>query len=191
MNSGSLSQNRISANIQPGLVRRHHLHLGPGEMARPCVSHESLRSPSGGLGVISKAGCRLGDQSIGRGLRAAWQAARPAISLRPGIAIWQPQLSPAAVALSHASEYEPPRKLLGYAPMERVFRSLKTEWIPTTDYTTCHQAQRDISQYLTHYYNWIRPHQYNDGLARAKTEEKAQNRVWDQLSTTGPSFQEL
>lgn len=32
---------------------------------------------------------------------------------RPGIPIWQPQLSPAAVALSHASEYEPPRKLLG------------------------------------------------------------------------------
>lgn len=58
------------------------------------------------------------------------------------------------------------------APMERVFRSLKTEWIPTTGYMTGHQAQRDISQYLMHHYNWIRPHQFNDGLAPAKTEEK-------------------
>jgi putative transposase len=31
------------------------------------------------------------------------------------------------------------------APMERVFRSLKTEWIPTVGYMTGHQAQRDIS----------------------------------------------
>lgn len=26
--------------------------------------------------------------------------------------------------------------------------------------------------YLMHHYNWVRPHQYNDGLAPAKTEEK-------------------
>lgn len=58
------------------------------------------------------------------------------------------------------------------APMERVFHSLKTEWIPTIGYMTGHQAQRDISQYLMHHYNWIRPRQFNDGLAPAKTEEK-------------------
>ena len=57
------------------------------------------------------------------------------------------------------------------ATMERVFRSLKTEWIPTTGYMTGQQAQRDISQYLMHHYNWIRPHQFNDELAPAKTEE--------------------
>jgi putative transposase len=33
------------------------------------------------------------------------------------------------------------------APMERVFRSLKTEWMPTTGYMTGQQARRDISQY--------------------------------------------
>jgi len=60
----------------------------------------------------------------------------------------------------------------GNAPMKRVFRSLKTEWIPTTGYMTGQQAQRDISQYLRHHYNWIRPHQFNDGVALAKTEEK-------------------
>lgn len=56
--------------------------------------------------------------------------------------------------------------------MERVFRSLKTEWVPTTGHMTGQQAQRDISQYLVHHYNWIRPHQFNDGLAPAKTVEK-------------------
>ncbi|MDD1017361.1 IS3 family transposase [Pseudomonas rubra] len=58
------------------------------------------------------------------------------------------------------------------APMERVFRSLKSEWIPTTGYLTGQQAQRDISRYLMNHYNWIRPHQFNDGLAPAKAEEK-------------------
>ena len=58
------------------------------------------------------------------------------------------------------------------APMERVFRSLKTEWIPTVGYRTAQEAQRDISHFLMHRYNWIRPHQFNDGLAPARAEEK-------------------
>ena len=56
--------------------------------------------------------------------------------------------------------------------MERVFRSLKTEWIPTTGYRTAQEAQRDISQFFMHRYSWIRPHQFNGGLARAQAEEK-------------------
>lgn len=58
------------------------------------------------------------------------------------------------------------------APMERMFRSLKSEWIPSTGYTTLNEAQRDISYYLMTRYNWLRPHQFNDGLAPAKAEEK-------------------
>ena len=34
------------------------------------------------------------------------------------------------------------------------------------------KAQQDISHYLMHRYNWIRPHQFNKGLAPAVTEEK-------------------
>ena len=34
------------------------------------------------------------------------------------------------------------------APMERVFRSLKTEWIPTTGYMTGQQAQRGAAERL-------------------------------------------
>ncbi len=52
--------------------------------------------------------------------------------------------------------------------MERVFRSLKTEWIPTVGYMTAHEAHRDISHYLMHRYNWMRPHQFNGGLAPAR-----------------------
>jgi hypothetical protein len=33
------------------------------------------------------------------------------------------------------------------------------------------EAQRDISHYLMHRYNWIRPHQFNDGLPPAVAEE--------------------
>lgn len=50
------------------------------------------------------------------------------------------------------------------SPMERLFRSLKSEWISPTGYLTAQEAQRDISHYLMHRYNWIRPHQFNDGL---------------------------
>ncbi|KPY49323.1 ISPsy24, transposase orfB [Pseudomonas savastanoi pv. nerii] len=35
-------------------------------------------------------------------------------------------------------------------------------------YTTAQGAQRDISHYLMHRYNWIRPHQYKGGLAPAQ-----------------------
>ena len=56
--------------------------------------------------------------------------------------------------------------------MERVFRSLKTELIPAVGYRTALEAQRDISHFLRRSYNWIRPHQFNDGLVPAQAEEK-------------------
>ncbi len=56
------------------------------------------------------------------------------------------------------------------APMERLFRNLKTEWLPTTGYMSLREAKRDISYYLMDYYNWRRPHQHNDGIAPAEAE---------------------
>lgn len=58
------------------------------------------------------------------------------------------------------------------APMERLFRSLKTEWVPSVGYTSGHEAQRDVSDYLMHRYNWQRPHQFNTGMPPAVAEEK-------------------
>ncbi|WP_155483634.1 integrase core domain-containing protein, partial [Vibrio campbellii] len=61
------------------------------------------------------------------------------------------------------------------APMERLFRSLKTEWIPATGYLTQTQAKKDISYYLMDYYNRQRPHrphQANDGLSPVNAESR-------------------
>lgn len=58
------------------------------------------------------------------------------------------------------------------APMERLFRSLKTEWVPSVDYMTRREAMQDVSYYLMERYNWIRPHQFNNGLPSAVEEEK-------------------
>nr|WP_321460891.1 IS3 family transposase [uncultured Vibrio sp.] len=58
------------------------------------------------------------------------------------------------------------------APMERLFRSLKTEWVPATGYLTQTQAKKDISYYLMDYYNRQRPHQANDGLSPVNAENR-------------------
>ncbi len=58
------------------------------------------------------------------------------------------------------------------APTERLFRSLKTEWVPATGYCSMAEARKDIGLYLMDYYNWQRPHTANDGLAPAIAEEK-------------------
>jgi putative transposase len=56
--------------------------------------------------------------------------------------------------------------------LERVFRSLKTEWVPPISYPTMREAKRDINHYLMSNYKWERPHRYSDGLAPAIAEEK-------------------
>jgi len=58
------------------------------------------------------------------------------------------------------------------APMERVFRSLKTEWVPAIGYASLRQAESDIGGYLMGYYNYQRPHSFNQGLAPAIAEKK-------------------
>ncbi|WP_421289461.1 integrase core domain-containing protein [Aeromonas veronii] len=56
------------------------------------------------------------------------------------------------------------------APMERLFRSLESEWLPAMGYMSVREATRDISYYLMDYYNWRRPHHHNDGIPSAKAE---------------------
>lgn len=57
------------------------------------------------------------------------------------------------------------------APMERLFRSYKSEWMPTTGYWCYDQAFKDIGYYLMSYYNEKRPHQHNDGLPPVLAEK--------------------
>ena len=58
------------------------------------------------------------------------------------------------------------------APMERLFRSLKTEWVPEYGYQSFNEAKMDIGCYLMSYYNQKRPHQKNGGISPQAAEEK-------------------
>ena len=58
------------------------------------------------------------------------------------------------------------------APTERLFRSLKTEWIPKLGYRSIEEAKLDVGLYLMEYYNQIRPHQFNDGISPCEAEQK-------------------
>ncbi|HAK2160373.1 TPA: IS3 family transposase [Salmonella enterica] len=58
------------------------------------------------------------------------------------------------------------------SPMERFFRRLKTEWVPTDGYAGKDEARQQINGYTLNYYNSVRPHYYNGGL----TPEESENR---------------
>lgn len=59
------------------------------------------------------------------------------------------------------------------APMERVFRSLKSEWLPDKGYYSSYsEAHKDIMQYIR-YYNNYRVHSYNGYLTPSAAESKA------------------
>ena len=59
------------------------------------------------------------------------------------------------------------------APIERLFRSLKTEWIQPLGYRSINAAREDLSRYLECYYNWRGPHTANGGLPPAVAEGKS------------------
>lgn len=65
------------------------------------------------------------------------------------------------------------------APMERFFRSVKSEWIPQTGYHSFAQARHEIIDYIIGYYSQVRPHQHNQGLAPNRAEEK----YWSELNS--------
>ena len=55
------------------------------------------------------------------------------------------------------------------SPMERFFRSYKTEWMPATCYSLFHEAEVDIAAYIKHY-NYRRGHSYNNYCPPATAE---------------------
>ena len=59
----------------------------------------------------------------------------------------------------------------GNAPMERLFRSLKSEWIPAMGYRNLTEATKDVSSYLMGYYNQQRPHTFNNGMSPVAAEK--------------------
>lgn len=65
------------------------------------------------------------------------------------------------------------------APMERFFRSLKTEWVPNTGYRSFNEAKNEIARYIYRYYNTVRPHTHNNGL----TPNESENNFWHNYKT--------
>jgi putative transposase len=58
------------------------------------------------------------------------------------------------------------------APMERFFRSLKTEWVPTKGYRSFIEAESAVIDYIIGYYSQVRPHHYNAGLPPNESEKR-------------------
>ena len=56
------------------------------------------------------------------------------------------------------------------APMERFFRSLKTECVQASGYRAFDEAEKSIRNYIVDYYCEVRPHQYNCGLSPNEKE---------------------
>jgi len=61
------------------------------------------------------------------------------------------------------------------SPMERFFRSLKTEWVPKRGFQNYAQAEREITKYITGYYSQVRPHTHNRGNTPNRTEKLYRN----------------
>lgn len=57
------------------------------------------------------------------------------------------------------------------SPMERFFRSLKTEWVPNVGYSSFEEAKASIWDYIIGYYSQVRPHRHNDGMSPNKAEK--------------------
>ena len=51
------------------------------------------------------------------------------------------------------------------APMERFFRSFKTEWMPKSCYSSYEEAENDTLKYIHQHYNPRRGHSYNNYLS--------------------------
>jgi len=61
------------------------------------------------------------------------------------------------------------------SPMERFFRSLKTEWVPEVGYASFEEAKHGITDYAIGYYSQFRPHTHNDGM----TPNAAERLYWN------------
>lgn len=56
--------------------------------------------------------------------------------------------------------------------MERFFRSVKTEWMSSTGYSSLIEAENAIVKYIIGYYSKVRSHSYNDDLTPNESEKR-------------------
>ena len=58
------------------------------------------------------------------------------------------------------------------SPMERFFRSFKTEWMSSVGYRSLVAAKQSVINYIVGYYCNVRPHAYNGGMTPNESERK-------------------
>lgn len=68
------------------------------------------------------------------------------------------------------------------SPMERFFRSLKTEWVPSIGYQSFEQAKSSIWNYIIGYYSKVRPHRHNQGMSPNQAEKAYWNIASNELA---------
>jgi len=56
--------------------------------------------------------------------------------------------------------------------MERLFRSLKIEWVAEIGYRSFIEAKNAVISYIIRYYSQVRTHQHNGGLSPNPAEQK-------------------
>lgn len=58
------------------------------------------------------------------------------------------------------------------SPVERFFRSFKTEWMPKSGYVSFNEGVQAITRHIGQYYNRYRSHRNNSGLSPIMAEAK-------------------
>ena len=58
------------------------------------------------------------------------------------------------------------------SPMERLFRSFKSEWMSSIAYANLMAAKQSVINYIVGYYCNVRPQPNNDGLTPNESEQK-------------------
>ena len=94
------------------------------------------------------------------------------VRLGPGKPMCLSLQTSTAIASSNNRSMSRRRNCRDNAPMERCFRSLKTELPPPLDYETVGVAREDLGRYLLRYYNWKRPHQAYGVLVPERAEQQ-------------------
>nr|WP_247595144.1 IS3 family transposase [Salmonella enterica] len=160
------------ARTRPGVVRRHYVSLGRKSLVLSGGCHGSFArrvigwslSVHADTALISSA-LRMAYETRGQPRDVMFHSDRGSqyTGLKYQQLLWRYRIKQSVSRRGNCWDN---------SPMERFFRSLKTEWVPTDGYAGKDEARQQINDYILNYYNSVRPHHYNGGL----TPEESENR---------------
>lgn len=151
------------AGARPCMVRRYYVHLGRKSLVLSGSCHGSFARRIIGWSLSANADTAL----VSSALRMAYEMrGQPRevmfhsdqgsqyTGLKYQQVLWRYRIKQSVSRRGNCWDN---------SPMERFFRSLKTEWVPTNGYAGSDEARRQIGGYILNYYNSVRPHHYNGG----------------------------